>query len=112
MSKRAIKCKFWLEEEKEILFGSGGAVLLQQIEITGSLSAASKELGMSYRAAWGRLKKLEKNLGEDLVMKLGGNKNGYCLTERGKLFLSSYQKAEKKMKKATDDVMKTCFNWI
>lgn len=111
MSESTIKCKFWLEKEGKILFGPGGAVLLDKIHSTGSLSAASKELGMSYRAAWGRLKRLEENLGQALVMKLGGNKSGYCLTELGKQFVSSYYKAEEIKNKAEKEMMETCFNW-
>lgn len=112
MHKTRVRFKFWLEEDGEILFGSGGTVLLEQIDALGSLSGASKELGMSYRRAWGRLKKLEETIGEDLVTKVGGNKKGYRLTETGRRFVESYREAEKKMDEAAQDCMQNFFNWV
>ncbi|WP_175566012.1 winged helix-turn-helix domain-containing protein [Halodesulfovibrio marinisediminis] len=107
-----MKYKFWLEKNGDILFGSGGAVLLEKIDALGSLSGASKELGMSYRRAWGRLKKLEETIGDDLVVKVGGNKKGYRLSETGRQFLTSYREAEKKMDEAAQNIMKHCFDWV
>ncbi|KAF1073731.1 winged helix-turn-helix domain-containing protein [Halodesulfovibrio sp. MK-HDV] len=112
MQAKRVKYKLWLEKDGEMLFGSGGAVLLEQIDALGSLSGASKELGMSYRRAWGRLKKLEESIGEDLVTKVGGNKKGYRLTETGRRFITSYREAEKKMDQAAQKIMKDCFNWV
>jgi len=44
--------------------------------ILQKLKAAAEELGMSYRAAWGKLKASEEALGMALVEKVGGNKTG------------------------------------
>ncbi|WP_370735930.1 winged helix-turn-helix domain-containing protein [Halodesulfovibrio aestuarii] len=112
MQGNEVRYKFWLEKDGEMLFGTGGAVLLEKIDALGSLSGASKELGMSYRRAWGRLKKLEQSIGEDLVTKVGGNKKGYRLTETGRRFVSSYREAEKKMDKAAQGILKSCFGWV
>lgn len=112
MQEKRVKYKFWLEKNGDMLFGSGGAVMLEKIDALGSLSGASKELGMSYRRAWGRLKKLEESLGEDLVTKVGGNKKGYRLTETGRRFIISYREAERKMDEAAQEVMKSCFDWV
>lgn len=112
MSQKSVKYKFWLEEDGNLLFGSGGAVLLEQIDALGSLSGASKELGMSYRRAWGRLKKLEEYIGEALVTKVGGNKKGYRLTETGRRFVQSFRDAEKEMDFAAADVLKKHFGWV
>jgi molybdate transport system regulatory protein len=38
--------------DREIAFGPGKADLLEAIRDTGSISAAGKQLGMSYRRAW------------------------------------------------------------
>lgn len=112
MQEKSVKYKIWLEKNGEMLFGSGGAVLLEQVDACGSLSGASKELGMSYRRAWGRLKKLEESLGEDLVIKVGGNKKGYRLTETGRRFITSYREAEQKMDQVAQEIMKDCFHWV
>ncbi|MGE4298478.1 MAG: winged helix-turn-helix domain-containing protein [Desulfovibrionaceae bacterium] len=74
------KLRIWLECDEGFSLGPGKAELLQGIEARGSLSGAAEALGMSYRRAWGRIKKMEASLGRPLVEKLGGNKAGYRLT--------------------------------
>jgi molybdate transport system regulatory protein len=62
-----------------MLFGLGRVQLLELVEQLGSLNQAAKALGMSYRAAWGRIKRTEEALGEALLAKASGRK-GYELT--------------------------------
>lgn len=112
MKTKKIRCKFWVEEEGALLFGEGGAALLSQIDKHGSLSAASKELGMSYRRAWGRLKLLEENMGIALVVKEGGNKKGYKLSEDGKKMVTAYLAAKAKMAKHAQAVYDEYFDWL
>lgn len=57
----------WLERDGRVLFGQGRQELLAAIVETGSLAGAAQKLGMSYRAAWGRLKASEDRLGLALV---------------------------------------------
>lgn len=61
------QCKVWLKKDGKVVFGLGRAQLLEAVERTGSLAAAARELGMSYRAAWGRLKASEERLGMKLL---------------------------------------------
>lgn len=105
-SRPEMKMKIWLELEGEIAFGLGSALLLRQIEKTGSLAGAAKELKMSYRAAWGRLKKVQNSLGCSLVEKQGGNKAGYSLTEHGRKLLDAYEKCVREAERSVDD----CFS--
>ena len=42
--------------------------LLQAVSTQGSISAAARELGLSYRHVWGELKRWEKELGNQLVV--------------------------------------------
>ena len=42
--------------------------LLQAVAAEGSISAAARRLGLSYRHAWGELKRWEQELGEDLIV--------------------------------------------
>ncbi|MDR3641485.1 MAG: LysR family transcriptional regulator [Humidesulfovibrio sp.] len=74
-----LRVHLWLETGGRMLFGLGRIQLLQQVERLGSLNQASKALGMSYRAAWGRIKSTEEALGEPLLGKASGRK-GYELT--------------------------------
>ncbi len=85
-----VRLHLWLENDSGMAFGPGRLVLLEAIEKTGSLQAAAKSLGMSYRAAWGKIKTSEELLGEQLIEKRGGNRSGYCLTEFGELLRREY----------------------
>ncbi|MCK9238766.1 LysR family transcriptional regulator [Desulfocurvus sp.] len=86
-----MRVKIWLEHEDRLVFGPGCAMLLREIERSGSLSGAVRNLGMSYRAAWGHIKKVEENLGRSLVVKTGGNKSGYSLSAEGLRLLEAYE---------------------
>jgi molybdate transport system regulatory protein len=81
--------RLWLESPSGIVFGPGRAMLLAKIEETGSLNQAAKALGISYRAAWGKLKKTEEILGIALCNKTRGRR-GYTLTDEGKSILSDF----------------------
>lgn len=79
-----LRLHVWLEMDDGLFFGLGRAQLLERIQKYGSLSKAAQEMHMSYRAAWGKIKKTEEIMGVKLVEKVGGNKSGYRLTEDGR----------------------------
>jgi molybdate transport repressor ModE-like protein len=94
MKKLRAKFKLWLSTETdEGVFGDGKWRLLEAIETEGSLSAASKTLSISYRKAWGDLKKAERCLGTTLLKKQrGGSAGGRSnLTQDGKKWLKAYR---------------------
>lgn len=65
--------KVWLEDEEgRLLLGDGRLRILEAVESTGSLSAAARKLGMSYRAAWGKIRATEKRMGITLVEGVSG----------------------------------------
>lgn len=77
--KPRLRVHLWLETPDGMLFGLGRAQLLEMVALLGSLNQAAKALGMSYRAAWGRIKRTEEALGEKLLVQASGRK-GYELT--------------------------------
>lgn len=85
-----IRLHLWLETEEGMFFGMGRAQLLAMIQEHGSLKKAANELGMSYRAAWGKIKKTEEVVGEKLVFRSGNKRDGYQLTETGKSLLKKF----------------------
>lgn len=86
------KIKIWLEANGAIFFGSGRAALFEAIEETGSIRQAAAKLGMSYRAAWGKIKATEDNIGFQLVERqAGGHQSGAQLTEFAKNLLTCYK---------------------
>jgi len=85
--------KLWLSSaDVEGLFGDGKYRLLKSIEAKESLRAASESLHISYRKAWGDLRKAQDAMGIALVEKQrGGSKGGRTvLTEQGRRWLEAY----------------------
>jgi molybdate transport system regulatory protein len=93
MKKLKARFKLWLNtKDAQGVFGDGKWRLLKAIESEGSLKAASELLQISYRKAWGDLKKAEECLNTALLERQrGGDMGGRTtLTEDGKKWLKAY----------------------
>ena len=55
-----VRIHLWLEEEDAMVFGYGRVMLLDKIEECGSLRKAATSLGMSYQAAWKKIRATEE----------------------------------------------------
>jgi len=77
---------------KAIAMGPGKADLLQAIERTGSISAAARSLGMSYRRAWLLVDTMNQAFKSPVVETLtGGERGGGArVTELGQDVLTRY----------------------
>jgi len=84
-----IKTKVWMEREGRFVIGDGGLKLLLGVLEHGSLLCAAKQIGWSYRHAWGYLKEAESALGAPLTTPRPGKgaSRGMALTETGRLVL-------------------------
>jgi len=72
-----IRSKIWIEDEGgKVVFGLGRLKILEAVHRLGSLQAAAKELKMSYRALWGRIKATEERLGFPLLVSTKGGVAG------------------------------------
>jgi len=80
--KAVQRLHLWLETKDGMLLGLGRIQLLELVEELGSLNKAAAAMGMSYRAAWGRMKQTETVLGAALVERTGPKK-GFRLTPLG-----------------------------
>lgn len=85
------KYKVWIEKDGKMIIGKGRALLLEKIDKVGSLNRAAEKLNISYRAAWGKIKTTENNLGKKLVAM---DPTGAKLTKEGKQWLTKYKKLE------------------
>jgi molybdate transport system regulatory protein len=85
-----VKLHVWFEKNKGVYFGHGRYELLLLIDELGSLKLASEKMGISYRGAWGKIKKTEEIIGKELIHK-ENNKEGYKLTEFGKAFVDEFK---------------------
>ncbi len=81
--------RLWIEGEQGTLVSSGRMRLLGLIDELGSLNKAAKELGMSYRRAWGRIQETEARLAQPIVIRTRGRK-GYELTEFARELLKTW----------------------
>ena len=100
------KFKLWLSSpEAEGIFGDGKWRLLKAVSLEGSLLAATQCLKISYRKAWGDLRKAEQRLGERLVEKHRGGAEGgtALLTETGKAWLKAYAGFRSDVEKAVSE---------
>ena len=81
--------------------------LLREIQKTGSLKAAVDGMKISYRKAWGDLKKAEELLGYKLLIRLRGGKDGGKseLTEKAVKLLEAYDALHVKL----DDAVEKAF---
>jgi molybdate transport system regulatory protein len=69
--------KIWLSTPDDRgIMGDGKWQILKAIETHGSLKAATKALGITYRRTWGDLKVIEETLGFSLLEKTRGGKEG------------------------------------
>lgn len=78
--------------------------LLQLIHTKGSLKAAADQMGISYRKAWGDLKKAEELLGYELIIRQRGGKDGgqSQLTGKAVKLLEAYDMLHTKMDDAVE----------
>ena len=55
MSELRVRSKVWLEVDGQAFLGDGRYRMLVAIERYGSINAAARELGISYRKIWAQL---------------------------------------------------------
>ena len=85
-----MRLHLWLETAEGLFFGMGRAQLLAKIDEHGSLKKAADDLSMSYRAAWGKIKKTEAVVGAKLIARSGNKRDGHELTEFGRELLENF----------------------
>lgn len=85
----------------EIAMGPGKADLLEAIERTGSISAAGRALGMSYRRTWLLVDTMNRCWKKPLVATvLGGAKGGGAtVTPFGQEILTEYRDLEQRLER-------------
>lgn len=88
-----IQSRFWIEKDKQKIFGKGPCVLLKNVDRFGSLNKAANELNMSYSKAWTIIKKAENILGYELLeTEIGGvDGGGSRTTSKAKALIKAYE---------------------
>jgi molybdate transport system regulatory protein len=91
-----------------IRFGPGKAQLLQGIKETGSISAAGRRMGMSYKRAWYLVETLNRHFDSPMVEATKGGKagGGANLTPLGLEVLAAYQEMGQAAARAVAPILK------
>ncbi|RDS80688.1 TOBE domain-containing protein [Dyella psychrodurans] len=85
-----------LHSGNRLLGGSDRIALLAKIAETGSITAAAKAVGMSYKGAWDAIDAMNNLADEPLVMRVTGGKGGggTHLTPRGQRLVEAFAALE------------------
>jgi molybdate transport system regulatory protein len=88
----------------EIAIGPGKAELLETIAATGSISAAAKQLGISYRRTWLLVDTMNRCFREAVVdSSTGGTSGGGArVTPFGRKVLASFRRMQERVDRAID----------
>lgn len=86
-----VRLHIWLETGSGTFFGPGRAQLLARVEELGSLKKAAASMGMSYRAAWGKIQQSEKELGVKLLKSSGNRREGLRLTKFARVLVERFE---------------------
>lgn len=102
MTTLACRPRIRIMSGKDIALGPGKVDLLEAINKTGSISAAARELGLSYRRGWDLVDTMNHCFKQPLVERVKGGKGGggATLTAEGKRQLKLYRDMETKALKA------------
>jgi molybdate transport system regulatory protein len=98
----SVRSKIWIEDSRgEVIFGLGRYRILDAIRRLGSMQAAAKELHMSYRAVWMRVRSSEKRIGRELIVRDG---KGSRLTPFAENLMKQYRRLQSAVQSETDEV--------
>lgn len=90
-----VKCRLDSPDGRAVL-GEGRAELLELVDEHGSLALAAKEMGMSYRNAWGIVRRISEAAGSPVVESTRGGKRGgnTILTPLGREMVDTFRRVE------------------
>jgi molybdate transport system regulatory protein len=88
-----LKVRVWVDRNGVKVLGPGRADLLEHIDRLRSISAAARQMNMSYRRAWSLVRAMNDAAGEPLVEAVTGGPHGggAALTARGREALAEYR---------------------
>lgn len=99
--------QFLVADGGGIIMGAGRLAILESIDRTQSINQTSKELKMSYKSVWSKIKSTELNFGKPVVLadKIKGTK----LTDDGRALLEKYRELKDRCIQADDIIFDDIF---
>lgn len=100
----AVALRVWAERNGQALLGPGRVELLEGIDRWHSISAAARQMGMSYRHAWLLVQSANEAAGEPLVVTATGGTHGggARLTEQGRWAVAAYRELEAQLQRTAE----------
>lgn len=111
MTDFRVRSKTWLEIDGQPFIGDGRYRLLLAVQRTGSINAAARELGISYRKAWSQLQALEEISPLLLLERRTGGRGGgeTRLTPQAQLLMRRFERLRRQVNQAADRIYADCF---
>jgi len=108
----AVGLRIWIERQGQAILGKGRAELLSAIDRTHSISAAARDLEMSYRRAWLLVQAVNQAAGETLVEAAVGGKagGGARLTARGRAAVATFLSLQTELRSNAAQVLPRILN--
>jgi molybdate transport system regulatory protein len=97
-----------VNENNDIIMGAGRLAILESIDRTGSINQTAKELNMSYKSVWSKIKSTESHFGKPVV--LSDRTSGTCLTREGKKLARLFNALKQQCITADDLIFKNIFD--
>lgn len=97
----ALRIQLKLDAETRI--GTGKIRLLEEIERTGSISAAARAMDMSFRRAWDLVDHMNKAFGRPLLHGTTGSQGGATLTDLGRGVIHRFRAMEADLSQVATD---------
>ncbi|MBB1593811.1 TOBE domain-containing protein [Achromobacter sp. UMC46] len=96
----------WFRSGAQTWGGKNRIDLLAQIDATGSITAAARAVGMSYKGAWDAIDAMNNLAGEPLVVRAAGGKGGggTQLTDRARRLIATFRALEGEHRKFMDNL--------
>ncbi len=108
MVKFKLRSSQWIvDENNNIILGKGRMEILENIEKTGSMNQTAKQMKMSYKAVWSKIKATEKNLNVKIVH--ADRKNGSRLSREAKALIKKYKLLIKECIASDDKIFDSIF---
>ena len=100
-----LRIKLRLEYDSPLILGPGKAELLARIGRLGSISAAAREMGMSYKRAWTLVEEMNTAFAEPVIDRArgGAGGGGASVTRTGEEVLAHYRALESLLRDAGAD---------
>ena len=102
-----IGLRIWVQRSGRTILGNGRLQLLEAIDRRGSISAAARHIGMSYRRAWLLVQSINEAAGQALVTACTGGKEGggAQLTRQGRCAMAAFRQLQQQVRHSADSLL-------